>query len=366
MSCPFASSIRVPIEHSKRTPFLARAFPSLRQITVAVMLLCGTARLGHAQNEFHASIQFVNALADTGAVDVYVSEHPLADSVAYQRATAYQTIHAGDYFVALYVAGADTSSASPLVTRHINLPANQRAMLVLFGPAIGPRLLLRTGAREQSYSDMLEFFMIHAAPDTGPVDLRLRDPYDSNRVTALLFNNLGYGRYSIYTRLELRGYNYEIIQSYGNAIVGTYYLNLSGFANLSGVVIAAGRGNSSNDGFTLFGVDVNGEVYLPDVTTGLPDEVPMHPPLLDAYPNPSVGEVKIVYTVDMPSTVTLQVVDLHGRIVARLHDGWHAAGTFEKGWNGRATSGAAVPSGMYLVRQNGRSGVWTVPVVRIR
>jgi hypothetical protein len=46
----------------------------------------------------------------------------------------------------------------------------------------------------------------------------------------------------------------------------------------------------------------------------------------------------------------LDVLDVGGRRVARLDEGWRAPGTFETTWRGRADGGGIAASGVYLVR----------------
>ena len=48
--------------------------------------------------------------------------------------------------------------------------------------------------------------------------------------------------------------------------------------------------------------------------------------------------------------VSLQVYDLRGRLVARLHDGHLARGLHRFVWNGTDAAGQRVSSGIYFVR----------------
>jgi flagellar basal-body rod modification protein FlgD len=62
----------------------------------------------------------------------------------------------------------------------------------------------------------------------------------------------------------------------------------------------------------------------------------------------------------------LTVFDVLGRHIAQLYDGERAAGAFVTTWDGRDSSGAPVPAGLYLLRlDDGRSTrTRTVVVVR--
>jgi hypothetical protein len=73
-------------------------------------------------------------------------------------------------------------------------------------------------------------------------------------------------------------------------------------------------------------------------------------------PNPFAPRAgDLVVTFDVPASLggrslTIDVHDVLGRVVRRLHDGPAAIGAaFEVRWNGRADSGARVPAGVYYV-----------------
>ncbi len=63
------------------------------------------------------------------------------------------------------------------------------------------------------------------------------------------------------------------------------------------------------------------------------------------YPNPFNAETTIVYNLPRSENVSLQVFDLHGRVVANLHDGILSSGVHKKTWNASNNAG-----GIYLVR----------------
>ncbi len=71
---------------------------------------------------------------------------------------------------------------------------------------------------------------------------------------------------------------------------------------------------------------------------------------MQAYPNPFNNRVSIEFEMKEPSGASLDVFDLHGRLVASLFDGHKDAGTHRVYWNGRATGGSGLPEGIYLAR----------------
>ena len=73
--------------------------------------------------------------------------------------------------------------------------------------------------------------------------------------------------------------------------------------------------------------------------------------LLAIRPNPFNPATVIVYELDEPGVVDLQVFDLRGRLVRILVAGQpQTAGRHERTWDGRDTSGRNLPTGTYLCR----------------
>ena len=72
--------------------------------------------------------------------------------------------------------------------------------------------------------------------------------------------------------------------------------------------------------------------------------------LKSVYPNPTHGMLRMEYTVPQEARVTLRVVDVAGRVVAKLVEGTVRPGRYQAVWNGRGEGGARVGAGMYFVR----------------
>ena len=87
--------------------------------------------------------------------------------------------------------------------------------------------------------------------------------------------------------------------------------------------------------------------------------------LAPVTPNPSHGGAGVSYALPTAATVRLRVLDLQGRVVATLVDGFVPAGRHDALWNGM-TPGGAARSGMYFVRLevNGNHLVRSVILVR--
>lgn len=65
--------------------------------------------------------------------------------------------------------------------------------------------------------------------------------------------------------------------------------------------------------------------------------------------------VQVAFTLSSPAEVSAEVLNLGGRVVARLRPVAMAEGACTLRWNGLNTSGARVPAGMYLIRVRART-----------
>jgi flagellar hook capping protein FlgD len=77
-----------------------------------------------------------------------------------------------------------------------------------------------------------------------------------------------------------------------------------------------------------------------------------------ASPNPFGEKTAIRFTLDAPAPTRILLIDAHGRVVRRLHDGFLPAGRHAIAWNGRDGQ-RAVGSGVYFaeVLAGGRRSV---------
>jgi hypothetical protein len=75
-------------------------------------------------------------------------------------------------------------------------------------------------------------------------------------------------------------------------------------------------------------------------------------------PNPTRTGARLAFTLPASSHVTLEVLDLQGRRVQSLADGFYAAARYELGWDLRDERGRRAAPGLYLVRlSTGKSSV---------
>lgn len=83
------------------------------------------------------------------------------------------------------------------------------------------------------------------------------------------------------------------------------------------------------------------EVLVEGFGTYHPTEFALHAP----HPNPFNPTTTLSYDLPEGGEVSLVIFDIQGREAARLVDGWHSAGVYEKIWHA-----AGMPSGIYFAR----------------
>jgi hypothetical protein len=72
--------------------------------------------------------------------------------------------------------------------------------------------------------------------------------------------------------------------------------------------------------------------------------------LRGVVPNPSAGPIQIQFALREPAAAAFEVLDLAGRMVARIPEQRREAGTWSVGWEGRTSGGRPAPPGIYFVQ----------------
>ncbi|HEY4611983.1 MAG TPA: FlgD immunoglobulin-like domain containing protein, partial [Bacteroidota bacterium] len=107
---------------------------------------------------------------------------------------------------------------------------------------------------------------------------------------------------------------------------------------------------SSGDGLTYLHLIRAYAGYGPAVSTPPIELLPTSFALRQNYPNPFNPSTRIRYALPERSHVRLEIVDMLGRVVAKLVDGEQSAGAYETEWDGKNLSGSSVSSGVYFYR----------------
>jgi hypothetical protein len=97
------------------------------------------------------------------------------------------------------------------------------------------------------------------------------------------------------------------------------------------------------------------------------DEFAVMPDLkMDVYPNPFQEKVNISFELKSTETTYLKIYNLKGQKVFDLLDGKHGIGLHTAVWNGKDTSGKAVPNGVYFAKLNSGNRSVTSKLIMLR
>ena len=108
------------------------------------------------------------------------------------------------------------------------------------------------------------------------------------------------------------------------------------------------------------------KLIVKDGKPGTGSNVPKDFTLTNPYPNPFNGSVKLLIYILKESLVTVDVIDLSGRLVSRLHRGTLNSGNHQLSWNGKDEVGNSISSGVYYIKVVGPSTQEWRPVTFVK
>ncbi len=150
------------------------------------------------------------------------------------------------------------------------------------------------------------------------------------------------------------------------------------FGSVPDSILVCAAAYATSDGGALTGqapagdgsgsIEADEYAVLHLTTTGVDDQGQVGPALAlsPARPNPFGQSASVALELPTSSKVTLGVYDARGRLVRVLEEGALPAGRHEFTWNGRDSEGRELPSGIYFIRVETRSGSATRKAVLLR
>jgi hypothetical protein len=134
--------------------------------------------------------------------------------------------------------------------------------------------------------------------------------------------------------------------SFGSGLVGwDLFGGAGGLAVVNGNLFAGGNISMAGDKLSMF------ISRWTDPGTGVEQaQIGSGALALRLSNNPALGAAGIRCSIDRGARVLLEVLDVGGRRVVTLDDGWHVAGALDTWWSGRFEDGSIAPSGVYFVR----------------
>jgi hypothetical protein len=114
----------------------------------------------------------VHALDDVAEIDVYLDDAVIARSLGFKESTDFAQKEAGRYRAAVFAAGADPQSDTPLVEQEIDLDQDQAISLVAVGSGNDSRLVTASEDTSGLEGDkVLRLTVINALPDRSLIDV---------------------------------------------------------------------------------------------------------------------------------------------------------------------------------------------------
>ena len=274
-------------------------------------------------------VQVIHNAPDAGKIDLYVDGRRVWNDAAFQTATPYLPLAHGRHTIEI-VAGADLNNSSPIHAQTVTVLRGVNYVVVangLVNPGPGEpafQLVVEEGARLESTSvKHVDFFLVHGASCLGEVDMRVLDPVRNNEVIALLVNNIGFGEVSVYRSLEAgAGHNLEIVTADSSKQLAAFRLALPVPSGQTFVSVLSCSDTKGVEGLTMLGVEVDGSVFLPPIITaneplagaGVPETFKVY----GNYPNPFNPSTTIQFDLVQPAAVSVEIVDMLGRLVMTL------------------------------------------------
>ncbi len=209
---------------------------------------------------------------------------------------------------------------------------------------------------EAENPDRVEYALVHGTPDAPALDLRLLDPLNSNRVSALLVNNIKFGGFRGHAPLDPTGYNFQVTNANNAVVFDVFHLEFQAMRGETFIfLITSGLADST---VTLLGVDVFGNVFFPAITTATDEAaaVPEALALQGNYPNPFNPSTTISFDLPETAQVRVEIIDLLGQNVLTMPVRSIEAGAART----LTVDASALASGTYLYRVIARTPTRTL------
>ncbi|MEM6801805.1 MAG: DUF4397 domain-containing protein [Bacteroidota bacterium] len=280
-----------------------------------------------------ARAQVIHNSADPGAdtVDIYVNTFVgvvKLDDVAFRTATGFIDLPAG-YPVDIVISSKTSTDITDGEIATIPLTATDADTLhIIANGVLDPSMF--AGNQEMVPTDFGLFALggsREAARDAGNVDLRVfHGASDAPAVDVVAFgagvivDSAAYTDATGYLELAAASYQLNVTPEGNNGtVVGSFIADASMLGGGAGIILASGflspDDNMGGEAFGLLLVLADGRAILLSNVTSRDRDLTQNDALLKAYPNPFSGNATLEYTVDQPGDVSIQVLDMSGRVI---------------------------------------------------
>ena len=303
-----------------------------------------------------ARAQVIHNSADPGAgsVDIYVNDGLALDDVAFQTATGFIDLPAGE--VKLDIAPPTSSDVSESIfTKTVTLNAGETYLVMASGSLAegaenGFDLFASNGREQSAVAGGVDLNIFHGASDAPAVDAIV--PAETPVVLA---DDLTFGTFTGFLSVDLADYPINLWTGDQSTLVAQYEAPLAALelADESVTVVASGflaPASEDEAAFGLYAILAAGGEFVPltivsDVATeDILDEVPGEFKLHGNYPNPFNPSTTITFDLPAASLVSVDVYDMLGRKVMSLPAETRGSGTSQN----IQLDASSLSSGMYL------------------
>lgn len=315
----------------------------------------------------NAALQVVHNAADpaAAAVDVYVNGERVLDDFAFRTATPFLDVPAGVELNVGIAPGTSESADDVIATFPFTLEPEGRYVVVANGvldpsgyagnpggASIGFDLYPLAAPAEPRLN-LVRLLAFHGATDAPAVDVRVRNRWFDRAV----FRDLAYGEAGGPALVLPRQLTLDVTPAGDpQTVVASYLADLRGLGRGAAVVVASGfldpSANGDGPSFGLYAVLADGTMLaLPAAPQGMEADladkagVPLAFGLEPNYPNPFNPSTTLAFNVARAGRVTVDVLDVRGRVVRTLSDG-----TREPGRHTLTFQGDDLASGTYFAR----------------
>ncbi len=302
-----------------------------------------------------ARVQIIHNSPDAAAaeVDIWLDDQLLIDNFSFRTASPFIFAPAIEP-ITISIKGPDSQGPEdPIWSKSFTFNEDATYILVADGiispggynPATPFDVYVFAGGREMalnpSNTDVLVF---HGATDAPTVDI-----VEILAGAGTLVDDIAYGQFEDYLELPTANYSIDVRDETGTTTVANFAaplatLNLDGMAM---VVLASGfldpSVNSDGAEFGLLAILTNGTAIMLTNTTGI-EESPVNQSTFNLYPNPVISELNVDFELQKDDKVSLEFVDLMGRILKKTDLGNIRAGQYSE-----RIELAETPSGIYFI-----------------
>ncbi len=305
-----------------------------------------------AINASAALVQLVHNSPDPGTptVDVYLNDELLVDDLAFQSATPYTLLRAGESIKIDIAPGASTASGESFAGQDITLDGSRSyyAVVVGIGGTGGttdddPMIVFYDNARRFSTTPgTVDIGFLHGALDTGTIDVRTGVTQQ-----AILFNAVPYGTYAqeTYQPTTPAVLDIDITSAAPNIVLAQFEPDFAGLAGQSALLIASGSATpEATAPIALLVVQPDGTTTVSAPINVAREETPDGALVLNVA-NPLGADTQVSYALPASGEASLVLYDALGREVAVL-----ASGEMGAGPRSATLRASALAPGVYVLR----------------